>query len=317
MPGARLARRRRTPRIALILLVGVGLGGLWARTDRQAEEAVRPPVERQPRRPRSVALQPGNLEDLFSEEPPGPDASREEVEAFALDLARDMADLERDTLAIDVALVYPDDRKAALDGFVESRGCQAMGRLEGGEGQILLTEAMSPCTVRARITDGLLTRFGEWLELDLRDVPTSIELVISPQRQGGLGLQIARVEEGIAVGMVYPGTPAARLGLQSGDVIVEVDGMPTTALTVQDFVEIATGPEGSRVGLVVVHPNDTGSTATAYELVRAYMDEESIRSDPDEPDPSDTGQPAARPDDDDSGELDTGDGPAPGDDDSG
>jgi PDZ domain len=297
-----MAQRRRTPRIAIILLVGIGLGGLWARNDRQAVEAARPAVERQPRLPRSLALKPGNLEDLFSEERPGPDASREEIEAFALDLARDMADLERDTLAIDVALVYPDDRDAALDGFVESRGCHAMGRLKDGEGRILLTEATSPCAVRARITDGLLTRFGEWSELDLRDVPTSIELVISPQRQGGLGIQIERVEEGIAVGMVYPGTPAARLGLQPGDVIVEVDGMPTSALALQDFVEIATGPEGSRVELVVEHPGDTGSTEKVLEAVRAYMDEESVNTAASANAEQDSGQPEEPWDE----ELDTG-----------
>ena len=45
---------------------------------------------------------------------------------------------------------------------------------------------------------------------------------------------------------VYPNTPAEELGLQSGDVIIEVNGESTYDLSVDDFLQLTTGYEGTQ-----------------------------------------------------------------------
>jgi carboxyl-terminal processing protease len=71
---------------------------------------------------------------------------------------------------------------------------------------------------------------------------------------GGLGIEVT-LEEGL-VKVVAPidDTPAARAGLQAGDLITHIDTEPVLGLTLADAVEKMRGPIGTPITLTVARP---------------------------------------------------------------
>ena len=68
----------------------------------------------------------------------------------------------------------------------------------------------------------------------------------SEYRVGGMGVSIGKVDEGFEIFQVYPDTPAEKLGLQRGDIIIEVNGESTYDLHVDDFIQMTTGQAGTQ-----------------------------------------------------------------------
>ena len=91
---------------------------------------------------------------------------------------------------------------------------------------------------------GGLGEFKRW------EIAVAVSVALLVQVGAGIGLQITHHEEGIGVRRVVPGGPAEEAGLLAGDVVLSVNGVDTTELSVQEFVEVATGPIGSRVQLL-------------------------------------------------------------------
>jgi carboxyl-terminal processing protease len=79
-------------------------------------------------------------------------------------------------------------------------------------------------------------------------------------------------EFGVRVAEVVPLTPAWDAGLESGDVIVEVDGTPAGLLSLSDFQAVMTGPEGTEVDFVVEYEADTGFVEEEVTAARAFLD---------------------------------------------
>jgi HAMP domain-containing protein len=84
---------------------------------------------------------------------------------------------------------------------------------------------------------------GEW----------DVDLVLPSERKAGLGIGIAEHPDGIAVSNVEAGSPAEDLGLVPGDVIVAAGGEPVGGLSLEEFQERMTGPEGSTQSFIVRH----------------------------------------------------------------
>ncbi|OGR96562.1 MAG: hypothetical protein A2V88_00315 [Elusimicrobia bacterium RBG_16_66_12] len=68
---------------------------------------------------------------------------------------------------------------------------------------------------------------------------------------GGVGASLEKVDEGVRLTVVYPGSPAEKAGLVSGDVVTAVDGAPTKGRDLKDVVGRLRGPEGSPVEIRV------------------------------------------------------------------
>lgn len=82
----------------------------------------------------------------------------------------------------------------------------------------------------------------------------------SPKLQyAGIGARLSRAEEGVRIQSVFPGSPAAQVGLANGDVIMEVDGQPLGNMELNQVVELIKGQEGRLVNLLVRHAD--GSTS--------------------------------------------------------
>jgi carboxyl-terminal processing protease len=67
----------------------------------------------------------------------------------------------------------------------------------------------------------------------------------------GLGITISIRNAKPTVVSPIPGTPAYRLGIRSGDVIVKIEGKSTEGLSIQDVVDQLRGPKGTTVNISV------------------------------------------------------------------
>lgn len=68
---------------------------------------------------------------------------------------------------------------------------------------------------------------------------------------GGLGLQVDMVEGLVRVVAPMPGTPAARAGLQSGDLIVRFDDQPVQGMALTDAIHRMRGEPGTPIALMI------------------------------------------------------------------
>lgn len=76
------------------------------------------------------------------------------------------------------------------------------------------------------------------------------------QKFGGVGIQVRMDEETNQLLVVSPlvGTPAYEAGIESGDLIIAVDGHPTAEMTLEDAVDLMKGIPGEEVKVSVLHP---------------------------------------------------------------
>lgn len=93
---------------------------------------------------------------------------------------------------------------------------------------------------------------------------------------GGLGIEIT-MENGV-VKVVSPidDTPASRAGMQSGDLIVEIDGTQVMGLSLNEAVDKMRGRVGSEVVLTIVRPG--ASEPLKIKLIRDTIQIRSVKS---------------------------------------
>lgn len=92
----------------------------------------------------------------------------------------------------------------------------------------------------------------------------------------GIGVEIS-LENGL-VTIVSPieDTPAFRMGLQPGDIIVSINGQSTQELSLQEVVSRIRGPKGTEVELNILHSN--GKSPQTVRIVRDSIPLISVKS---------------------------------------
>jgi carboxyl-terminal processing protease len=91
----------------------------------------------------------------------------------------------------------------------------------------------------------------------------------NPQIDGGIGVGIeAFTSSGLLIGEAYPGTPAAKAGIDAGDTIVGADGHSFAGRSQNFAVDLIKGRVGTMVTLRVRH----GHTTRTVEVRRADID---------------------------------------------
>jgi carboxyl-terminal processing protease len=91
----------------------------------------------------------------------------------------------------------------------------------------------------------------------------------------GVGIKISRREGQLTVVTPLAGTPAYRAGIQSDDVIVEVDGQDTSQWSLDRAVREITGEEGTEVTLGIERPGE--QEIRHFTIERAEIEIESVR----------------------------------------
>lgn len=84
---------------------------------------------------------------------------------------------------------------------------------------------------------------------------------------GGIGATLSRPEEGGEIVLEpIPGNPAELAGIQSGDILLAIDGEDVPAeLTVQEVADLIRGEKGTVVVLTVIHPDETEAVEVEIE----------------------------------------------------
>jgi hypothetical protein len=180
---------------------------------------------------------------------------------------------EEEGLALLRVQVFRGDGEVATPSYVEVLDCEVFERFYAGEGAWVVLARPGVCRVQGRAPDGLLFARSEWQEVELMaGDEVSLSLDLPEERTGGLGVAIIEHDLGIEVQRVLPGTPADRMGLVEGDVIIEVDGLPSSTLEIDEFIEVMTGPAGTEVEFVLELEVDTGFEQGVLVLERAVIE---------------------------------------------
>ncbi|MEZ4240694.1 MAG: PDZ domain-containing protein, partial [Myxococcota bacterium] len=138
------------------------------------------------------------------------------------------------------------------EGRVWVEGCGTRVPVDEDGAYAMSVLAGEPCTVDAFRSDGrLLVSAGPASVTPLAGQEVVLDFTLPEAAQGGLGVTIRAADDGMHVLNVMPGSAAAELGLAPGDVLVEVDGTLVAGMDIRSFVDLATGPAGTDVDVVV------------------------------------------------------------------
>ena len=107
---------------------------------------------------------------------------------------------------------------------------------------------------------------AETYKLGLEDLEGKIE---------GIGAQITMRDEQITVVAPIADLPADKAGIRAGDKILEIDGMPTSEMSLAEAVLFIRGPQGTSVRLLVLHQDEV--EPEEIEIVRAEIEVTSVR----------------------------------------
>lgn len=186
----------------------------------------------------------------------------------ACDREPEVVDEEPATVELVVDVVNEDGRPEDR-AQVGVWGCPVLGR----SGNVFTVAPGLECVVRAFRREGMLRVPSEEHRVAVDAQGAYVQLELPRAKIGGLGVQFRPHPEGKLVERVNPGTPAAALGLQHGDVITAVDGVPADQLGSQEFVRTLTGPVGSEVEFTVRYTNDDGTVREERKtLRRAFLE---------------------------------------------
>ncbi|MFC1983688.1 S41 family peptidase [Chloroflexota bacterium] len=90
----------------------------------------------------------------------------------------------------------------------------------------------------------------------------------------GIGAYVGVRDEQIMIIAPIADTPAARAGIKPGDTILEIDGKPTSAISLVEAVLYIRGPKGTSVRLLILHQGET--EPEHIEIVRAEIEVPSV-----------------------------------------
>jgi len=92
----------------------------------------------------------------------------------------------------------------------------------------------------------------------------------------GIGAYVGVKDEKITITAPIVGSPAERAGIKAGDIILEVDGMSTLEMSLNEAVLHIRGPKGMPVRLLVLHEGE--SVPVEIEIIRDEIKTSSVYS---------------------------------------
>ena len=86
---------------------------------------------------------------------------------------------------------------------------------------------------------------------------------------GAVGMMVRNTEGAIRIDEIMDGMPAGEAGLEVGMQVLEVDGIETDAMTLEDFVSLVRGEEGTDVTLTVA--DEDGASPYVVTITRETL----------------------------------------------
>ena len=93
---------------------------------------------------------------------------------------------------------------------------------------------------------------------------------------GGLGIEVGMEDGFVKVVAPIDDTPAARAGMQTGDLIIRLDDTPVKGLSLNDAVKLMRGKPGSKLVLTVIREGE--DRPLTVEIERAVIKTTSVRN---------------------------------------
>ncbi len=124
---------------------------------------------------------------------------------------------------------------------------------------------------------GLVAAYDDPYTIFVEPAPREIERDELRGQFGGIGAYMARNDAGDLVVTVMRDRPAARAGIQDGDILLEVDGKPITReMKVEEVVTLVRGDVGTKVQLALQRPGQ--AAPFTVEVVRERIETPSVES---------------------------------------
>ena len=92
---------------------------------------------------------------------------------------------------------------------------------------------------------------------------------------GGLGIEITVRDDQLTVVAPIEGTPAYKAGVQPGDRIVRIEGLPTKDMSLVDAVKKMRGPKGTKVSITI--SRDGAKEPIELSIVREIIQVQSVK----------------------------------------
>lgn len=92
---------------------------------------------------------------------------------------------------------------------------------------------------------------------------------------GGLGIEVGMEDDQLKVVAPIDDTPAAKAGIEAGDLIVKIDGQPTKGMSMIEAVDKMRGAPGSKISLTLVRED---GKPFDVQLTRAVIKVKSVKS---------------------------------------
>jgi carboxyl-terminal processing protease len=133
---------------------------------------------------------------------------------------------------------------------------------------------------KSRLTNGSIAgavaslndRFSHYL------TPKQFREFNAPPSFTGIGVSVAPGKRGLRVAKVFDGSPAARAGMQEGDVIVEVNGRKLEGVPAEKAIALIKGPPGTDVKLGVEQRRSGRAQVNTLTITRATIAEPVVAS---------------------------------------
>ncbi len=93
----------------------------------------------------------------------------------------------------------------------------------------------------------------------------------------GLGIEVAQTRHRLVIIAPLDGGPAKRAGIQSGDVIVAINGVPVQPDAIDASIKKLRGPIGSKITLTVLHPDANKPVTVSLVRERIHVASVSAR----------------------------------------
>lgn len=93
---------------------------------------------------------------------------------------------------------------------------------------------------------------------------------------GGVGMRIEMIDDKLQVAAPLPNTPADRVGIESGDIIVEVDGEDISDYSLRDAVDLIRGEPGTSVLITIERDGERMDFSLTREIIQLDLVESEI-----------------------------------------
>jgi carboxyl-terminal processing protease len=131
-----------------------------------------------------------------------------------------------------------------------------------------------PSALYRMAIDGMLQQLGDPHSTFMSPEDYERLRVQTQGEYGGIGIEIGKRNGWITVISPLPGTPAERAGMQSGDQLIEVDGVSTKNWSEDEAVSRIKGPKGSEVNIKVAR--STADQPIPFKITREAIHVKSV-----------------------------------------